>query len=112
MVRPGAGASTFPPGRLFRLIVADFRQVAFFRQTRDEVAMTITREQCRAARALLDISQCQLAKMSGVAERTIANFENGLRQPRERNLNALRATFEAAGVEFVRGGAALKSLTE
>lgn len=70
--------------------------------------MSITPEQCRAARGLLDIRQSRLAEMSGVAERTIASFENGQRVPRDKNLSSLRAAFEAAGVAFTAHGVELK----
>ncbi|WP_420005866.1 helix-turn-helix domain-containing protein [Arenibacterium sp. LLYu02] len=61
----------------------------------------MTPSQCRAARALVAMSQDSLAKASGVAKRTIASFENEDRQPYERTLSALQSTLEAAGVEFI-----------
>ena len=63
--------------------------------------MTITREQCRAARALLDWSQPDLAEASGLSRETIANLERGARVPHPRNLAAIQAALEAAGVEFI-----------
>lgn len=65
-------------------------------------------EQCRAARALIAISQDDLAKASGVAKATIAAFELDQRQPYERTLSALRTALEAAGVVFIpeNGGGA------
>lgn len=61
----------------------------------------MTPSQCRAARALVAMSQDRLAEASGVAKRTIASFENEDRQPYDRTLSALRAALEAAGVEFI-----------
>ena len=61
----------------------------------------MTPAQCRAGRALLGISQDQLAAMSGVAKRTIVNFESEQRAPFGRTLEALRVSLEAAGVIFV-----------
>lgn len=58
-------------------------------------------EQCRAARALLGLRQGDLADKSGVALRTIENFESGQRKPIARTLDAIRAALEDAGVEFI-----------
>lgn len=61
----------------------------------------ITPEQCRAARALLGISQGQLSEVAGVATPTIADFERGARTPYQRTLQDIREALEAAGVEFI-----------
>ena len=63
--------------------------------------MTITPEQCRAARALLDWSQSALAEATGSGQSTVAKFERGIREPHASTLKKLRATLEAAGVEFI-----------
>lgn len=61
----------------------------------------MTPAQCRAARALVGMSQADLASRSGAAKRTIAAFEAGGRQPYPRTLAAIRAALEAAGVVFL-----------
>jgi transcriptional regulator with XRE-family HTH domain len=61
----------------------------------------LTPEQCRAARAVLDMQQRELAAKSKVSKKTIADFERGLRSPYVRTLEDLRRTFEAEGVVFV-----------
>ena len=61
----------------------------------------MTREQCRAARALLDWNQAQLAEAAQVARQTVVDFERGARTPYRNNLNAIRAACESAGVEFI-----------
>lgn len=68
----------------------------------------MTPSQCRAARALVAMSQDRLADASGVAKRTIASFEKEERQPYDRTIAALRAALETAGVEFIpeNGGGA------
>ncbi len=68
----------------------------------------ITKEQCRAARALLGWSRKQLAEKAGVSERTITDFERGARSPIASSLKALRCALENAGVEFIpeNGGGA------
>ena len=68
----------------------------------------MTPAQCRAARALVSMSQEDLASSSEVAKATIAAFELGQRQPYPRTVAAIRAALEAAGVEFIpeNGGGA------
>lgn len=61
----------------------------------------MTPAQCRAARALIGISQDELVAASRVAKGTIAAFELGQRQPYATTLNKLRAALEGAGVVFL-----------
>lgn len=61
----------------------------------------LTPAQSRAARALINWSQPQLAKASSVSVSTIRDFETGKRQPIENNMNAIKIALEAAGVIFV-----------
>lgn len=61
----------------------------------------VNREQIRAARGWLGISQESLAAASGVAKRTIAHFESGTRDPHARTLRDLREALEKLGVEFL-----------
>lgn len=63
--------------------------------------MTIVPEQCRAARALLNWSQGQLADAAKVARATLAEFEKGKRTPYPRTLEDIRCALEAAGVIFI-----------
>ncbi|MFV3127718.1 helix-turn-helix domain-containing protein [Niveispirillum sp. KHB5.9] len=62
----------------------------------------ISAAQCRAARALIEISQDDLAAASGVSKASITDFERGLRAPQKRTLRDLLAAFEARGVVFHR----------
>lgn len=73
--------------------------------------MEISPHQCRAARAISNISQVELAKASKVGISTIADFERGSRVPHANNLAAIRAALESAGVEFIAengGGAGVR----
>jgi predicted transcriptional regulator len=65
---------------------------------------TISPAQCRAARALVNISQDDLAASAKVAKSTIANFEQGKSVPYAKNMADIIAALEAAGVEFTNGG--------
>jgi transcriptional regulator with XRE-family HTH domain len=61
----------------------------------------MTPEQCRAARALLDWSQEDLAQRSRLAARTVRYFEKDMRESRPANLAALQKALERAGVVFI-----------
>ncbi len=63
--------------------------------------MTISPAQCRAARALLELDQAQLAEAANVSRNTVVAFEKGQRTPNQNNLLALQAALETAGVEFL-----------
>ena len=62
---------------------------------------SITREQSRAARALLDWSQGDLSEAAKIARQTVVDFERGARTPYRNNLDAMRSALEKAGVEFI-----------
>jgi predicted transcriptional regulator len=63
----------------------------------------ITPAQCRAARALVDMEQAELARRAVVSRNVIIDFEGGSRTPMANNLSAIRSALEAAGVEFTDG---------
>ena len=67
--------------------------------TADE--MTVSLEQCRAARAVLNLSQTELAGTAGVGRSTVSDFESASRKPNRANLAALRDALEAAGIVFI-----------
>lgn len=60
-----------------------------------------TIEQIRAARALLDWSQSDLAEYAGLSQTGIARIENGTNQPNTTTLNKIKAAFENADIEFL-----------
>jgi len=61
----------------------------------------MTPEQCRAARAWLDIGQDVLASAAGVSLSTVRDFEKGRRNPIANNLRAIQAALEQRGIAFV-----------
>ena len=64
----------------------------------------ISERHCRAARALLGISQEQLAASAGVGLSTVRDFETLRRELPASTVHKIRLTLERAGVEFVFGG--------
>ena len=58
--------------------------------------------QIKAARSLLNWSAAELAAQSGVGVATIRRYEmqDGIPDANTKVLNAIRTTFEAAGIEF------------
>lgn len=61
----------------------------------------ITPAQCRAARAIMNMSQQELADASNVSRPTIADFEISKRTPYERTIRDIREALEKAGVTFI-----------
>lgn len=68
----------------------------------------ITPAQSRAARALIEWSQEDLASATALGLSTVRDFEKGRRNPIPTNLNVMRTALEKAGVEFIpeNGGGA------
>ncbi|CAH1649862.1 helix-turn-helix domain-containing protein [Chelatococcus asaccharovorans] len=64
----------------------------------------ITPAQCRAARALLNWNQRQLAAEANIGVSTLRDFEISKRVPVKNNLLAIRAVLEAAGIVFLEDG--------
>jgi transcriptional regulator with XRE-family HTH domain len=63
----------------------------------------ISSDQIRAARALLNLSQKDLADRTGIPVNQLNEIETGSGRPRSDNLAALRKALEAGGAEFLEG---------
>ena len=61
----------------------------------------ITPEQCRAARALLDWTQRELAARANLTDVTIREFERGKSRLKDSTAQLLRMVFENGGVAFI-----------
>jgi transcriptional regulator with XRE-family HTH domain len=66
--------------------------------------LTITPQESRAARGLLNWTQTQLAQASLIGLSTVRNFEGELRETTAANLAAIRGAFTSAGVIFENDG--------
>ncbi|TPW00516.1 MAG: hypothetical protein USCAAHI_00035 [Beijerinckiaceae bacterium] len=67
--------------------------------------MEMSRDQCRAARALLKMTQRQLAKAAGVGVSTVMNYELGTRRNvTPEMIQSIRIALELAGVMFDGNG--------
>lgn len=64
----------------------------------------ITPAQSRAARALLDWTQEDLAKAAHLGLSTIRDFEKGRRVPTHNNLLGIKTALESAGINFLQRG--------
>jgi transcriptional regulator with XRE-family HTH domain len=65
--------------------------------------MSFTPAQCRAARALVNLSQVRLARLANLSESMIRDFEKGRRMPTVNGPESLRRALEARGIIFVDG---------
>ena len=70
-----------------------------------ECRAMLNRELTRAARALLGLTQAEVAQRAAVAVKTIADFERGATVPQDRTLRDIQRAFEDAGIEFLFDGA-------
>jgi transcriptional regulator with XRE-family HTH domain len=68
----------------------------------------ITPQQCRGARALLNMRQPKLASASGLGLSTVVDFERSRRPVSNEAVQAMRKALQDAGIEFIdeNGGGA------
>lgn len=61
-------------------------------------------EQIRGARAMLGLTQAEVAKRAGISTTGLNNIERGFSDPKASTLTSIQQVLEAAGVEFTNGG--------
>lgn len=61
----------------------------------------ITSAQIRAGRALVGLSQADIAKVTGKTDKTVRRAETDVALVAESTIAAIRAALESAGVEFI-----------
>jgi predicted transcriptional regulator len=66
-----------------------------------KIVDNITPTQCRAARALLEITQTELAGEAKLGLSTVVDFEKKRRQVSSLALEAIRGALIDAGIEFI-----------
>ncbi|KAB2716962.1 helix-turn-helix domain-containing protein [Brucella intermedia] len=64
----------------------------------------ITPEQIRGARAMLGMTQAELAKLSGLSTTGLNNIERGSADPKASTLSAIQLALEGRGVVFLANG--------
>jgi transcriptional regulator with XRE-family HTH domain len=73
----------------------------------EHVTLSISANQARSGRALLGMSQAELAQAAGIAHSTVADFERGARNPALETVRAIKAVLESRGVRFAADSAVL-----
>ena len=71
----------------------------------------ITGTQCKAARALAQLSRPALARLAKIDEALIEHFERKIDRPDEATVSAIQAALEEAGIVFIAengGGAGVR----
>lgn len=69
---------------------------------------SVTASQCRAARALLNWGQPELAARCGMHVQTICHFEQNIGSPTQKTLFKITKALESAGIEFFENGDGLR----
>ncbi|EHK76852.1 XRE family transcriptional regulator [Sinorhizobium meliloti CCNWSX0020] len=64
----------------------------------------ITPEQIRGARAMLGMTQAELAKAAGISTTGLNNIERGSADPKASTLRSIQAALESSGVVFQADG--------
>ena len=67
----------------------------------ENVDLRVSPLQCKAARALLEITQPELAEMASLGLSTVVDFENGRRQVSEAAIRSMQIALENAGIDFI-----------
>ena len=61
----------------------------------------ITPGQIRGARAMIGLTQAELAKLAGLSTTGLNNIEKGNADPKASTLRSIQAALEQAGIQFI-----------
>lgn len=61
----------------------------------------ISPQQIRGARAMLGLTQAQLAAAAGLSTTALNNIERGAADPKVSTMEAIKRALEEAGIEFI-----------
>lgn len=61
----------------------------------------LTAQQIRGARAMLDLTQAELARLAGISATLLDEMESGGTSPAADTLGAIRTALERAGIAFI-----------
>jgi len=61
----------------------------------------MTSAQCRGARAILEMTQPELARAASLGLSTVVDFERKRREVSKEAIDAMRRALESAGIEFI-----------
>jgi DNA-binding XRE family transcriptional regulator len=89
-----------------RQISTIYIDIDVMRQPHHLSAMPLTAPQCRAARALLDWTQAELAARAAVSPGTVRGFEANRHALHRATATAIRQALEGGGVAFLDADAA------
>ena len=76
------------------------------------VSVMITRDQCRAARGYLGITQKQLAEMAGINHNTIHGWETGRIGSHHATLQVIERALTEQGIIFGDGSVSLRKIPD
>ena len=75
------------------------------------IRVMLTPEQIRGARAMLGLTQAELAERAGISKTGLNNIESGSSDPKSSTLTAIQRVLEEAGAQFISedgGGAGVR----
>jgi DNA-binding transcriptional regulator YiaG len=75
-----------------------------------KLLIVMTPAQCRAARALLGITQSQLARAAKLGLSTVVDFEKERRLISDEAIKAIQTALQRAGIKFIDGNGAWEGL--
>ena len=79
-----------------------------FYTSRHYIKLMINPREIRAARALLNLKQSELAQAAGISLATLNNIEREAADPRISTIRSIQKALTERGIEFIENGVRLK----